>query len=257
MGLVVLDKSFLVDKGGQGLRDSLGNHTVLVTHELLYEVATDSKNRPPGKQLDKLARLDVVQSVAIFRLLGGEICLKLPTSDIVDHAETARIRFCLQDAGMPLNIQVPDPIRPLFEHEPVDRFREAIDRMWDEGFDDVFRHANADRAAGCSDAEVYCEIMTQLSAWQIGQLVASRYQMNAVIDQRWMLYWFERLRNFLAFRWRLNGTRAADLSHKVIANELMDIYYVTLMPWADGIATCERGLHALVNSFFPRKLILS
>ncbi len=256
MGTIIIDKSFLQGYGAEEIQAKLGTHKVLVTFELLYELATDSGNLPPAGQLDKLAGMTVLQASAVFNFIRLERQHKNPTMGIVDQEGTNMLRDCLTNSGMSLDIIAPDSIKEVFDNEAIVSFRNGLDMMWDQKFNDAFEHAQSLIDAKRSDVSVYLEVMGQLSQDQIGKEVAIAYDMAITPDEGWLVCWFERLRNYLAFHWRINGVRSAGLSCKRIANELMDLHYVTLLPWVDGIATGDKRIRLLVEAFFPNKLVL-
>ncbi len=256
MCTIIIDKSFLVANNAEEIHAKLGTHKLLVTFELLYELATDSRNLPPAAQIDKLAGMTVLQASAVFNFTRLESQHQKPTMGIVDQEGTNALRDCLTNAGMSLDIIANDPLKEVFDIESIANFRNGLDMMWDPKFNDTFENAQSFVDAKRLDVSVYLDVMGRRSPKHIGKEVAIAYDMSITPDEGWLLFWIERLRNYLAFHWRINGVRSADLSNKRIANELMDLHYVALLPWVDGIATGDNRIRLLVEAFFPDKLVL-
>lgn len=255
MDRIIVDKSFLEGNSPENLRASLGSYEVVVTYELLYEVGTDSRGLPPAFFLDRLSGLTVCQTYAVFKLMRLERRQEKTIGNIMDPEGTRGLRDCLKAPGTPLNIRIPNPISYLFEQEEIDGIREALDKMWQPRYDNIFTTA---RKAGDDTTlpDMYMKVFNQLSLESPGHVIANFYSMKEIPNDKWMLYQFNRLKNSLVFRWRFNGNKPDNLSNKKIENEFMDIHYAALLPWAHGIATGDDYLKETAQAFFPNKRII-
>lgn len=264
MRRTVLDLSYLWARSAVDLAADLGDAEVLITSELIYELATASKKKLArvgglAGLLDKLAGLALAGSHALLRLLNIERGHEEPTKDVVDNVATEDLnRFVGEGAGFEVIEQVDEAIRRFFEEDEPRKLRNGLERMWEPRHDEAFKEARGAVGQGTSVEQVYVDIFGRLPEEDVGREIANTLGMKTPPTSEWMLFRYERLRNFIAFRYRLAGTQPDQLADKTIANDLLDAHYVCFLQHADGIATADKKLvEPAARAFFEGKQIIS
>jgi hypothetical protein len=238
MHMVIVDKSYLDKSKACDVKSALNDYTVLLTFELIYEIMTDSQARDPRAYLDKLVGLDLVTSRPLLNLVNKEVETSLRTGDILDPDSSQRLNdFVGNGKGMPVRPRVGAEVYNFFEKSEPERIKRQLDAMWDTRFDNVFsqqtKHADV-----TASARNYLCMMGSL----IGNGIANEHKMTQEPIPGWLIYEWERLRNFLVFRFRLNGTRSDNLPDKKLANDLLDLHYLAFLPHVEAIATDDAKL---------------
>ncbi len=123
--------------------------------------------------------------------------------------------------------------------------------MWDKKHDGIFVSRKPIDAQ--TDAKEYLALLAPPEAKNIrGETIAKYHHMKHAPEPGWLIYDWELLRNFLAFRYRLNRTRSCQLGDKKLANDLADLTYLAFVSRVDAIATYDTALiRPLAQVFGP------
>jgi len=243
MRTAVIDLSYLRTHQAEHIAQELRGYRVMITAELIYEIMTSSDQCDPsaflGMLLGRLRGMDVVQLRCIVELVKEEVRTGESTADVVDYDASQRLAKIFEQ-GPPsrVTVEVSQDVRDSFEHKEPSRLREALDRMWDPEFDEIFRQVPGSQDTS-AQVRSYLALMEQLGPSSIGSRIAAELGMSRNPGSGWLIYEWERLRNFVAFRYRLNGTLSSTIPDKSLANNLVDLHYVALLSHADAIATCD------------------
>jgi hypothetical protein len=215
-------------------------------------MATSSDGVDSSSLYKRLQGLTLVHSQALVNLVKEEV----RTSQRVDevrHRDSTQLVGALLDAkGTGAQLA----IRNFFEGDEPKEFKEALDRLWQEKHDRLFGELKPVDIA--TDAKNYLGLFAGPEAKKVlGKEIAKFHQMEREPEPGWLIYDWELLRNFLAFRYRLNGSRSPELQDKKLANNLADLTYLAFASRVDAIATHDRTLiRPLAYVFAPNvKLI--
>ncbi|HVT90664.1 MAG TPA: hypothetical protein VHD56_17545 [Tepidisphaeraceae bacterium] len=251
MPRIIVDFSYLKGSGRDAMRNDLSGYTVLITFELIYEIMTNSDKHNPRMYLDRLVGLDLVLSRSLIGLVNTEI-KQSHRIDNVLHPDSERLLEFV-NGGQSIGV-IPDvaqEVEESFEKNEPRRLREGLDRMWEEKHADIFTNFGSNNSDVTTDARKYLELFAPLG----GQAIAGQHGMKQSPTPGWLIYEWEQLRNFLAFRFRLKGNRSHHLSNdKTLANSLVDLTYLAFLSHIDAIATNEKSVAALAEVFGPANL---
>jgi hypothetical protein len=250
MPTAIIDLSYLRASGRDGLQKDLGGYTILLTSELVYEVSTDSDRGNSWPYFKKLDGLNLVHSRSLINLVKEEIKTSQRVGDVL-HSNSKRVIDVLIDAK---GVGAQQEVQDFFEKDEPKDFKKSLDRMWDKKHDGIFMNCKAVDAQ--TDAKEYLALFAPPEAKDIrGKTIAKYHHMKHAPEPGWLIYDWELLRNFLAFRYRLNGTRSCQLSNKKLANSLADLTYLAFIPRVDAIATQDVALiRPLARVFGPPNL---
>lgn len=245
MRTVVIDLSYLRGHKAQDIACELQGYRVLVTCELVYEIMTNSAGLNPGMLLGKLRGMDVVQSRCLVGLVNQEIRTGESTVDVVDHDASQRLAEFVREGSC--NRATWDVSREAIDfyqrNEPL-RLKAGLDRMWDHRFDDIFTKVQKSRDPDPTvQVRSYLALMQKLGHSSVGSRIATEHGMSRSPEPGWLAYEWERLRNYLAFRYRVNASHSCQLKNDRLANNLLDLHYVALLIHADALATHDTHLH--------------
>jgi hypothetical protein len=248
--MVIVDKCYLDGCSATRIERELARCTVLITYELVYEITTNTLCKNPRDYFDKIANLNLVRTRPLLDLARKEITVQKRVDNIVDDDETTKfIDFVRNGKGEPLTWDVQKQVEDFFEVEQPRRLLDGLARMWDAKFDDLFEKCKAERnkffeTREASEIEFvagqYKELMGLVGH---GMTIAQEHKMTREPEAGWLIHDWERLRNLLAFRYRLNGNRPEQLkANKKLANQLLDLHYLAFLSHADAIATGDTAL---------------
>jgi hypothetical protein len=235
MPTAILDFSYLTGTRRVDLENALGGYTVLLTFELLYEISTNSQGIDPSKYLQRLKVLNLVHSRSLHNLVREEVKISHRAHDIL-HPQSKQFIDALKSGQIPASA---DDVRNFFESSEPQELKEALDQLWGDNFDGIF--AGLRMPDPQAEAKKYIELFSSPGAPSLGDMIAKRYGVKHTPQPGWLIYDWQRLRNFLAFRYRLRGNRSLNLPDKTIANDLADITYVAIASRVDAIATRDRA----------------
>jgi len=88
-----------------------------------------------------------------------------------------------------------------------------------------------------------------------GRQLKERLDLSDMPDERWMYWHFLRAIHYRIFRFRLGGKSPHAIAEEV-SNEVLDLHYVTFLPWADALAAEENHLRQMVHAFYPGKSVI-
>ena len=251
MPSVIVDLSYLTACNAGDVRHALYGHTVVITFELIYEIMTNFENLNPRTYLDKLVGLDLVHSRALMNMAKQEIITARRTTDVIDRVASNRLAvFVNGDQAVPVSADVDPDVREFFECSEPQKLRDGIDRMWDPQHECIFAELQPDNILG--NARSYIKLFSEPHS--SGARIAQYYKMTQPPAPGWLIYEWERLRNFLAFHYRLGRCCAAQLNTRKLTNRLLDLHYVALLPYVDSTATGDQELIALAEVFGPVNL---
>jgi hypothetical protein len=250
MPIAIVDLSYLKASGRDALQSNLRGYTVLLTFELVYEVSTDSHRNNSWPYFKRLAGLNLVHSCSLVNLVKEEVRTGQRIDDVV-HPNSKQLVEALINAQ---GVGAEQEVRDFFEREEPQEFKNALGRMWNDKHAGIF--ASRKSVDARTDAKNYLELFPPLEERNVvGETIAKYYHMKHVPERGWLIYDWQRLRNFLAFRYRLNGSRSSSLGDKTLANDLADLTYLAFVSRVDAIATNDEALIVpLVQVFGPPRL---
>jgi hypothetical protein len=242
--------SYLKASGRDALQSNLRGNTVLLTFELMYEVSTDSHRNNSWPYFKRLAGLNVVHSHSLVNLVKEEV----GTSQRIDNVLHPNSKQLVEAVINAQGIRVEQEVVDFFEREEPQAFKNALDRLWNERHNSIFASCSAEDIR--RDAKNYLELFPPPEVKNVvGEEIAKRHDMKHVPEPGWLIYDWERLRNFLAYRYRLNGNCSRKLGDKKLANDLADLTYLAFISRVDAIATNDEALIVpLVQVFGPPRL---
>jgi hypothetical protein len=250
MPIAIVDFSYLRASVRDALQNDLRGYTVLLTSELIYEVATDSHRHSSWPYFKKLDGLNVVHSRSLINLVKEEIGTSQRMDDVLHPESKQLVDVVINAQGIGAELEVQD----FFERDEPKKFKSALDRLWSERHTDIFASCSPEGIRG--DAKNYLGLFPLAEEKNIvGEEIAKRYGMRQVPKPGWLIYDWERLRNFLAYRYRLDGNYSYMLKDKKLANNLADLTYLAFANRVDAIATNDTALIIpLAQVFGPPQL---
>ncbi len=189
---------------------------------------------------------------ALVNLLKEEVRTSERIEDVVHPNSKELIDAAISARG----IGAVQEVRDFFERDEPQEFKNALERLWNEKHNGTFASCRSvDIVTG---ANKYLELFAPPEAKKVrGETIAKYYQMKDVPEPGWLIYDWHRLRNFLAFHYRLNGNHACHLGDKKLANDLADLTYLAFLSRVDAIATHDLTLiRPLAQVFGPPNLTI-
>jgi hypothetical protein len=216
----------------------------------VYEVSTDSDRSNSWPYFKKLDGLNLVHSRSLINLVKEEVKTSQRVEDVLHPNSKDVVDVLINAKGCGAQQEVQD----FFEKDEPKDFKKALDRMWDNKHNGIFMSRNSVDAQ--IDAKKYLELFASTETRNVrGETIAKYHGMNVAPQPGWLIYDWELLRNFLAFRYRLNGTRSCQLGNKKLANDLADLTYLAFISRVDAIATQDAALiRPLAQVFAPPNL---
>jgi hypothetical protein len=239
----IVDLSYIIARKRDDIQSDLSGYRVVISFELIYEIMTNSRGSNPRRYLDKIADLDLVRTYPLIGLVNDEVRTGRMAAEIIDRRGTeALIDFARNGRGIDITDDVGASVRRFFERDEPRRFREGLDRMWAARFDPIFKQIPAGSLA--EQFERYQRLAKQPGSNEFGRAIAVEHNMRQTPAAEWLIFQWERLRNFLAFWYRANAARSFHLPDKTLSNDLVDLHYLAFLPRADAIATGDKRLIA-------------
>jgi len=161
MPIAVIDLSYLEGRSIQDIRRDMSGYSALITAELIYEIVTNSRGNDPRVYLDKLRSLDLHQSRPLLGLVHEEIRRNEAASNLWDSCrDKSFMEFIELGTGGPADFGADEEVKRLFEVQEPTRLKDAIGRMWEARFNDLFENipCGPDVAA---DATTYLGLMNR------------------------------------------------------------------------------------------------
>ena len=244
MPTVIVDLSYLKASRGDAVRSALHGYTVLISFELIYEMKTNSRGDDPRMYLDKLVGLELVHSRSLSALANEEERTSHRVENVLHPQSKQLVDVFVNRQRISIAPDVEQELRDFYEKDEPQRLRDGLDGMWDAKHDDIFAitRQTGKPSQIATEAQQYLELYEALGVTGIGKVIAEKRGMTQPPAPGWLTYEWERLRNFLAFRFRLNGARSHDLSDKTLANDLADLTYLAFLPHVQAIATQDTTL---------------
>jgi hypothetical protein len=237
MPTAIIDFSYLRASERNALKTDLRGYTVLLTFELMYEISTNSDGVNPCDYCKRLAGLNLVHSRSLINLVKEEVGTSRRAHNVLHPNSEQLVDAVINARG----IDAEQGVRDFFERGEPQEFKNALDRLWNDKYTSTFSgYRSVDLR---TDATKYLEMFAALGSKGFGERIAKYHHMKQTPQPGWLIYEWERLRNFLAFRYRVNGTRSDQLCNdKKLANNLADLTYLAFASRVDAVATNDKTL---------------